>query len=225
MMQWIHKFDLFLCDFDGLLVNTEELHFLAYREMCQRRGYVLTWDLPRFFEAAHFKAAGLKEALYAEFPRLQKEEPKWETLYAEKKKIYQEFLLAGKINLMPGAYPLLEALQKNHLPRCVVTNSLYEQVEVIKKQQPILQTIPLWITREDYKKAKPSPDGYVVAIESLGKPGDKVIGFEDSTRGLQALLGAKVTQAVLISSPDHPQMEVKLPLGVRHFTSLADVSL
>ena len=224
-MEWIHKFDLFLFDFDGLLVNTEELHFLSYREMCRKRGCVLSWSLEKFFEAAHFKSTGLKEAIYAEFPQLEKEEPKWEVLYAEKKNIYQNLLMQGKINLMPGVSPLLEALQKHDLRRCVVTNSLYEQVEVIKQQQSILQTIPLWITREDYKEAKPSPDGYKTAMAKLGKPGDQTIGFEDSTRGLQALISAKVTKPVLICQPNHPQMGVKLPEGVLHFTSLSDVEL
>lgn len=224
-MKWIHKFTLFLFDFDGLLVNTEELHFLAYVEMCKKRGYSLKWSLPRFFEAAHFKSTGLKEAIYAEFPKLYAEEPNWEVLYAEKKNIYQTLLHAGKINLMPGVEALLEALEKNSLRRCVVTNSLYEQVEEIKKHQPVLQTIPLWITREDYKEAKPSPDGYKTAIAKLGKPGDKVVGFEDSTRGLQALLGAKVTQAILICPSEHPQMLSALPKGVLHFASMEDVTV
>ena len=222
-MKWIHKFDLFLFDFDGLLVNTEELHFFAYREMCRKRGYALSWSLERFFEAAHFKSSGLKEAIYSEFPQLEIEEPKWDVLYAEKKNIYQDLLKEGKINLMPGVEPLLEALQKHDLRRCVVTNSLYEQVEAIKKQQPILETIPLWITREDYKEAKPSPDGYKAAMSKLGQVGDKTIGFEDSTRGLQALVGAKVTQAVLICPLNHPQMAAKLPQGVLHVTSFADI--
>ncbi len=223
-MQWIHKFDLFLFDFDGLLVNSEELHFLAYQEMCLNRGYKLLWDLPRFFKAAHFKSTGLKEAIYAEFPKLYEEEPNWHVLYEEKKKSYQQLLEKGKINLMPGAKPLLEALEKQALRRCVVTNSLYEQVEVIKEQHPALQSIPHWITREDYEEAKPAPDGYLLAIKKLGKAGDKIIGFEDSTRGLQSLIAAKVNQPVLISPAHHPQMEGQLPTGVRHFTSLADIS-
>lgn len=223
-MEWIHKFDLFLFDFDGLLVNSEELHFLAYQEMCRARGYNLTWDLPTFFKAAHFKSTGLKEAMYAQFPKLYVEEPDWSILYAEKKEVYQLLLQKGQINLMAGAQALLEALEKNNLRRCVVTNSLYEQVEVIKAQHPALQSIPVWITREDYQEAKPAPDGYLEAIKRLGKPGDKVIGFEDSTRGLHALLAAKVTQAVLISPAHHPQMEGQLPKGVCHFTSLADIN-
>ncbi len=222
-MDWIHKFDLFLFDFDGLLVNTEELHFCAYVEMCKKRGYALKWSLPRFFEAAHFKSTGLKEAIYAEFPKLYEEEPKWDVLYAEKKNIYQMLLHAGKINLMPGVKPLLEALEKNNLRRCVVTNSLYEQIEAIKKQQPVLQTIPLWITREDYKEAKPRPDGYNTAIAKLGKPGDKIVGFEDSTRGLQSLLAANVTQAILVCPLEHPQMVSAIPKGVLHFTSLENI--
>ncbi|MGD0665742.1 MAG: HAD hydrolase-like protein, partial [Rhabdochlamydiaceae bacterium] len=47
-MDWTDKFDLFLFDFDGLLVDTEELHFKAYQMLCQGRGYKLPWDINRF---------------------------------------------------------------------------------------------------------------------------------------------------------------------------------
>ncbi len=206
-MKWIQQFDLFLFDFDGLLVNTEELHYAAYQEMCRRRGYSLQWTLSQFFEAAHFKATGLKEAIYRQFPALLEQESQWEVLYAEKKQYYQELLEKGDLSLLEGVEELLRALEQAGKRRCVVTNSAKIQVDLIKEKLPILKTIPIWITRENYHQPKPHPDGYLTAIQQLGKPEDKVIGFEDSTRGLQSLRDAGVPVALLICPPDHPQMK------------------
>ncbi len=207
MTQWIEKYDLFLFDFDGLLVNTENLHFAAYREMCKRRGYNLDWSLSEFFEAAHFSATGLKEGIYRKFPELFKKEPSWDVLYAEKKACYQELLEKGALFLLPGVEEVLIALEKAGKRRCVVTNSPKIQVDLIKEKLPLLKTIPMWFTRETYQNPKPHPEGYLTAIKQLGQPGDNVIGFEDSTRGLQALRGAGVQAALLICPPDHPQMK------------------
>jgi HAD superfamily hydrolase (TIGR01509 family) len=206
-MQWIQGFDLFLFDFDGLLVNTEELHCAAYRQMCHRRGYNLDWTLFQFFQVAHFDSTGLKNAIYQKFPELEKQEPRWEVLYAEKKQCYQELLEKGDLTLMPGVAELLRALEQAEKRRCVVTNSTKLQVDLIKEKIPLLQTIPVWFTREDYQQPKPHPECYLKAISQLGRPGDKVIGFEDSTRGFQALCDAGVPFPLLIGPPDHPQME------------------
>lgn len=205
-MQWIEQFDLFLFDFDGLLVNTEELHFKAYQEMCRRYGFDLSWTINQFFEAAHFDSAGLKTAIYTRFPDLLKKEPRWEVLYAEKKKIYEELLQKGTLTLMPGVEDVLKKLAFQNKKRCVVTNSARVQIELIKMQINVLNTIPHWFTREDYKLAKPAPDGYLTALAELKTEGDRVIGFEDSSRGFQSLKEAGVANRVLICPLDHPQL-------------------
>ncbi|MFI5334955.1 MAG: HAD family hydrolase [Chlamydiales bacterium] len=218
---WIRNYQLFLFDFDGLLVNTEELHFAAYVVMCKRRGCALKWTLERFFAAAHFDANGLKNAIYAEFPKLLAEEPRWEVLYAEKKQAYMELLQAGQLSLMPGVASLLKELHRKKVKQCVVTNSTKEQIESIKQLLPELTSIPHWLTREQYTNPKPDPECYQKAITEYAAPHDRVIGFEDSLRGFQALVGAGV-KGVLIAPLSHPQMS-SLPKNTVHFSSFEEI--
>ena len=69
-MNWIKSFQLFLFDFDGLLVDTEYLHYEAYLEMCSRRGFLLPWNFSRYSQAAHHHPLALRDQIYAEFPGL-----------------------------------------------------------------------------------------------------------------------------------------------------------
>ena len=207
-MNW-HDYDLICFDFDGVLVDSESLHFAAYKQMCAKRGFSLKWDDAQYAKYALYSADGLRQAILNEFPKL-KEFP-WETLYTEKKAALQT-LIETHVALMPGASEFLESLKG--LPTCVVTNSLRSQVETIKKRHPILQTIPRWITREDYSNPKPDPECYKLAIQGA----KKAIGFEDSPRGLSALLGSGA-EAILITDV-LPQEEVaKLPGSFRHVES------
>jgi len=222
-MRWIHQFQLFLFDFDGLLVNTEDLHFAAYQKMCRDRGFELNWDFESFCKAAHFSSTGLKDGIYAEFPALFDQEPRWDVLYQEKKAAYMGLLQEGKLQLLPGVSEVLEALQKADIRRCVVTNSTKEQVECIKQALPLLKSIPVWITREQYEKPKPAPDGYLKALDQMAKPEDKVIGFEDSFRGLTSLEAAGC-RGVLICPAFHPQMDSLQGKGVLHFESFSQIS-
>lgn len=218
-MQSLSQFDLFLFDFDGLLVNTEHLHYQAYLNMLVKRGHQTSLSFANFFELAHMSSSAWKEALYADVPGL---EPNWQILHEEKTKSYLELVAASKMELMPGAEALLKELKRLGKRRCVVTHSFLSQVQLIRAKIPALETLPHWITREDYEKPKPSSECYLRAIELYGKKGDRIIGFEDSLRGLRALMGTPAL-AVLICPKHHPLLEIALAEGGKHFESLGDV--
>ena len=217
---WIRLFQFFLFDFDGLLVNTEELQFLAYVRAMAKNGHELRWKYQKFCETAHLNSTALKEAICAEFPDLA---PRWQSLYEDKKQAYVDLIKAGKIQLMPGVEALLKELATAGIRRCVVTNSPAEHIELICEQLPILRTIPYWVTREQYHKPKPDPEGYLRAIALYGKPNDRIIGFEDSIRGLQALLKTPAA-AHLICPKDHPLLKEEVLGRARHFESLEEMS-
>lgn len=222
-MQWIHNYQLFLFDFDGLLVNTEELHYQAYINMCANRGFNLPWDFKRYSLAAHYYAEGLREQIYAELPALLAQEPDWSVLYQEKKRLFIQSVEQGAVQLMPGAYQLLGSLQKSNIKHCVVTHSAIELIQAIRKQHPVLDAIPHWITREDYKTPKPSPECYLTAIQRLAHPEDKIIGFEDIPRGLNALKQTRA-KAVLICPSDSAYLPELLKQEISHYPSLEAIS-
>lgn len=223
-MDWIHKFQLFLFDFDGLLVNTEEIHYLAYKRMCANRGIDFNWDFDRYCRIAHYSAHGLSEQIYGQFPQLKAAEPSWDVLYAEKKRAIIDLLNEGAVHPMPGAEQLLLALKEASIPRCVVTHSPDELVSVVRRKNPILDSIPVWFTREHYSHPKPHPECYFKAIQMLASPEDKIIGFEDTPRGLTALMETRATP-VLVCEINYPEISSFVSKGALHFPTLASVRL
>lgn len=216
-MRWVKDFELFLFDFDGLLVDTEKIHYLAYKKMCEEFNEKLDWSFKKFCFIAHTSSFKLKDSLRNSFPKLQQEE--WISLYKRKNNIYQKLLENEKISLMEGVENLLGTLKNKKM--CVVTNSVKVQTDIIKERIPILKKIPYWITREDYEKPKPSSQCYHSAILRYAKGTDRIIGFEDSLKGVLALIGTRA-KPVLVCSPSHPQM-LNIPKGVFHFSSLKDI--
>ena len=216
-MRWIERFDLFLFDLDGLLVDTERLHYQAYQALCQRYDVPLEWSFGEYLGIAHSSSEGLRESLCPLF-----EGRPWEELYEEKKTIYIELLNRGNLQLMPGVERLLKELASARVKRCVATHSSKEQVAAIKHFLPVLKTIPVWVTREDYERPKPHPDAYYKALELLMDPEDRVIGFEDSLRGFKALKET-IALPVLICDPNHPQMGDEHLQGAVHFPSFSQI--
>lgn len=221
-MQWIHDYQLFLFDFDGLLVNTEEIHYQAYQRMCAKHGVKLDLGFENYCKIAHYFSEGLSTRLYELYPDLKVQQPSWEILYAEKKQAMIDLLNEGAVQLMPGVDKLLKALQKASIKRCVVTHSAIELIDIIRKQHAIFDTIPVWITRELYSKAKPDSECYLKAIEMLGDPSDNIIGFEDSIRGLRALRGTRA-KPVIVCEPNYPEIPELVAEGVAYYRTFADI--
>lgn len=215
---FLEYFQFFLFDFDGLLVNTEHIHFQAYINMLSQEGYRLNWDFAQYCELAHINSDALKNQIYAEFPDL---DPDWQRLYETKKRMYMDLIQSGKVELMPGVEKLLSLLEEKKIRSCVVTNSFLPQILAIRSRLPILKTLPHWITREDYEAPKPSPEGYLRAIAMYGQKGDRIIGFEDSIRGLRALQQTPAV-SVLICPSHHPLLETIASEDVMHYESLEE---
>lgn len=223
-MQWINEYQLFLFDFDGLLVDTERLHYQAYLNMCANRGFSLSWTFERFCQSAHTDdASKLKKDIYSELPELYQMEPNWTVLYQEKKDCYMEVLQKQAPSLLPGAKQLLNYLDQYQIRHCVVTNSTKEQVQTIISTNPDLKTIPYWITREDYQNPKPAPDAYITAINQHARDNDSIIGFEDSVKGIRSLLHTKALP-VFVNQHPSSDLEEEIQTGkVLYFANLEEL--
>lgn len=221
-MDFTRNYQLFLFDLDGLLVNSEELHYRAYCTMLKQRGFDLPWDFAAYFQIAQQAADAPQRAIYKEFPMLQQMEPNWQVLYAEKKEAYKALLQQEPVPLLPGVEPVLRYLQKEAIQRCVVTHTARALVDIIRAQNPLLNTIEHWFCREDYSNPKPSPDGYLKAIATLADASWNIIGFEDSFRGMQSLMGTRA-RPVVVNSQDSALRARFQEQGISALTSLEEL--
>ena len=221
-MDWIQDYQLILFDFDGLLVNTEKLHFKAYKNMLAAHGLKLPWTFHDFCEIAHYSSDGLQKEIYRIFPQFKKMEPEWKLPYQEKKQAFLDLVDEG-VELMNGARELITALHTRGVKMCVVTHSAKVLVDKIRLQNPILDIIPYWLTREDYSHAKPNPECYITAINRYAAPEDKIIGFEDAPRGLMALMETRA-QPVIVCEISYPELPQFIKKGVVRLKSLHDLT-
>lgn len=221
-IKWVERVEGLLFDLDGLLVNTERLHFSAYIKVLDKRGYFLNWNFSTFCRMAHKGANTLQDAIYAHFPQLQKDTPDWQEIYQEKKATYLQMLKEGNIECMPGIDRLLEVIKSKKIKCCVVTNSPREETALIRQALPQLDIIPSWVTREQYKRPKPCPDAYLVALKKFKRKQENIIGFEDSWRGLKALQNAGI-RCVLISPSSHLPAHEEIQKDTICFDSFEDI--
>ncbi len=193
------QYTFFFLDLDGLLVDTERLHYEAYRKMCADRGFAIPWDFSAYCERAHRGSNFVQKGLYEELPKLYEQEPTWSNLYREKQCAILQIIASQGVSLMPGVEKLLDWIIHRKIRSSIVTHSPKALVDAIMYQQPMLSKIPYRVVREDYHMPKPFPDPYLTASKLYTSASDKILGFEDTLRGFDALHSAGISGVVISS--------------------------
>lgn len=97
------------------------------------------------------------------------------------------------IRLMPYAKEILEKLTTENKRLALVTSSYQTTVDTVLGQHGLLEHFEFFITREKVVYAKPNPEPYLLATETLGLPKENIMAIEDTSTGCAAAKGAGLT--------------------------------
>jgi beta-phosphoglucomutase len=174
------SFDAILFDFDGVLADTEPLHWECWAEVLKPLGVTLTWEYYRGHGVGVDDRGMLRTvAAGADPPR------KWEDLWAEypkKKELFRERTLAA-----PPFHPALDGLLgRLHLnyKLAVVSSSSRAEIEALLVAGGLRGHFDALVCAEDVprQRLKPAPEPYLLAAERTGARHPLVV--EDSAVGL-----------------------------------------
>jgi beta-phosphoglucomutase-like phosphatase (HAD superfamily) len=184
-----------LFDMDGLMVDTEPIHFLAFRAYTRKFGI----DLPESMMPAF---VGYSEAEnLADIKRAYRIEEPLEEMVAERRAIYLQLISTEPILPFPGFWELTAEARRRGLKQAVVSASAAEQVEIILRR--LFEARPdqgrperyfdAIVTGDDVSQSKPAPDLYLLAAERLGLPPAACLVFEDTPPGVASAVAAGMT--------------------------------
>jgi beta-phosphoglucomutase len=176
-------------DFDGVIVDTEPLHYAAFQRLLEPLGLGFSWeeyvatymgfdDRDAFIEAFKDSEAGLDPV------RLQE-------LIDRKAAVFQEVIRDG-INAYPGVISLVRAIRDHRVPLAISSGALRSDIAPILETLGITDCFDVIITAEDVARSKPDPECYVLALSRLNSfhsrdllP-EQVLAIEDTPAGIAA---------------------------------------
>ena len=197
-----------LFDFDGVLVDSEPVHYSCWYGLLQTVGIELTWDVyhGRFSGISHLglieQFAGLIDPPVA-IGRM------WE-IYREKQQLYKVKSEDGHL-LRAETRRLLRSLSGYR--KAVVTSSARADVETQLRNAGIRDCFEFVVCRDDVSALKPAPDCYLKAAELLGIRHALVL--EDSEPGKAAARAAGFEVLPVVNSADVPALlaeRLRIPL-------------
>ncbi|MGB8318536.1 MAG: HAD family phosphatase [Ignavibacteriaceae bacterium] len=163
-------------DNDGILVDTERLYFAATKNILA----TVNLDLTREMYIDYFLVQGNGTWHLAKKKGLSSEEIN--NLRNKRNVLYGQ-MLERECKIIDGAKEVVEALFGKYLMG-IVTSSRKDHFDLIHKPLGILKYFDFVLTGDNYKKFKPDPEPYLLAVEKSGFHKNECIAIEDSERGL-----------------------------------------
>jgi len=170
-------------DVDGLLVDTEPIHYESWGLIFQRHGlHISDEEYGKLF-------VGTSDLFVAQWlirKGHSSDEP--EVLVKEKAALFWENCIKAKP--LPGVVSLLEKL--NGSPMSVASSS---NLDVVKRMLngAGLESYFLYMTGGDeVENLKPAPDIYLLAVKKAGVSANECVALEDSESGASSAIAAGV---------------------------------
>jgi len=177
-------------DFDGVIVDSEPLHFGSLRDALAGEGVAITQQeyldhLLAYDDRSAIRIALERRGERAEPARLDRVEQAKVSLFAER---------IPQIPVFPGAVELIGALS-GRLPLAIASGARREEIEAILDGLGLRQAFVAVVGAQDAPRTKPDPAPYLEAARRLEgrasglRPGE-CVALEDSVPGVMAALAA-----------------------------------
>lgn len=202
-------------DFDGIIVDTEPIHFQAFQRVLQPLQLGYSWeeylekyigfdDRDAFREA--FTSAGklLDDGMLSD-------------LISRKAEVFESIVRQG-VKPYPGVIELIKSLSGS-LPLALCSGALQRDILPILEQFGLQDSFDVLVTADDVQSSKPDPESYILTLQRLVEsyPSSLIlpqgcIAIEDTPAGITSASGAGLN--VLAITNSYPAERLKGALAI-----------
>ncbi|MCK4565470.1 MAG: HAD family phosphatase [Verrucomicrobia bacterium] len=187
-------------DFDGIIVDSEPMHFRAFQDVLEPLGKGFPWEEYCETYIGFDDRDAFREAFKANGEKICARDLK--RMMAEKAEFFQQLVRAGKATPLPGAVELIKSIPRK-LPLALCSGALKEDILPILSNLGIEEAFSEVVTAEDTQKSKPDPAPYKLAIKKLGLDDPATaVAIEDTPVGIVSAKGAGLKVLAVTNSYD-----------------------
>lgn len=211
-------------DFDGIIVDSEPLHFRAFQKVLEPFAAGFSWD--EYVE--RYMGFDDRDAFREAFKvnHLPLDDDALTGLIAAKAALFHD-VTADEVVPYPGVVELVKALS-GRVPLAICSGALRSDIEPVLVMLGLVDAFDCMVTAEDVAASKPDPASYCLAIQRLQQlfpaaalTAGETVAIEDTPAGISSAKGAGMK--VLAVTNSYPAGE--LAAADRCVASLADISI
>ena len=202
----------FIFDLDGVIVDTAKYHYLAWKKLADELGVKFTEE-----DNENFKGVSRKRCLeiLLEMGNIQVSQEQFDSWLQEKNEDYLSYIATmDESEILPDVVKVLDYLKEKDIPMALGSAS--------KNARPILEKVKLIayfdtvVDGNAVTKAKPDPEVFVIAANTLGVAPEKCVVFEDALAGIEAANIAGMKSVGI----GNPEVLTEADFNFRDFTEI-----
>lgn len=172
-------------DMDGVLINTEPVHFSIWKQICAEQGFELEYEV--YESCIGSTVAYLQDLLQRAYGFSCRDNPEIQNRFAELKAEYYE---KNGLPEIAGAADAVRTLRSMGYTLAVASSSSPGYISSAMAKLGIADCFQMMFSGELVKHPKPAPDVFLETARQLGvQPADCLV-IEDSCNGSRAARAA-----------------------------------
>jgi HAD superfamily hydrolase (TIGR01509 family) len=212
------KLEAVIWDMDGVIADTIEPHYLAWKDEFAKKGIDYTRENFLHFFGQRNDAI-IRDALG---DGVSPEE--MNTINLAKQANFRRRAI-GHIRPLPGAVELIKSLYKRDIKQAIASSAPAENIEVITRSLGIKDCFQAVAYGSEVAESKPSPQIYLLAAKKIGVKPANCIVFEDAVAGVTgAKNGGMKCVAVTNTHPEESLKQADLVVETLENVSIDDLN-
>jgi beta-phosphoglucomutase len=186
--------DAVIFDFDGVIVNTEPIHYIAFQKILEPMNMGYDWEKYTLTYMGFDDRDAFREAFKTAGKTI--DDSTLQQLIDKKAVIFEEIITRG-VETYPGVIELITNLSKLNVPLAICSGALRSDIIPILNQLNIKKYFAHIVTAEDVPQSKPDPASYKKAKELLLDTfsenlnnSSHIYAIEDTPAGIESAKGA-----------------------------------
>lgn len=193
-----------LFDMDGVLINTEPMHFEIWKKVFKEKGIDIDYEhykgcigsTRRFLYDLIKEGYGVDVSVYEDLPE-------------RFSKLKDEMIKEKGIPRIEGAVETIRYLYDKGYKMAVASSSSQDYIESQMKTLGIDKCFKVLFSAENVEKPKPAPDVFLAAAGKLGAKPEECTVVEDSANGSRAAKAAGMT-CIGFRNPDSGNQDLSV---------------
>lgn len=167
-------------DLDGVLTDTAELHFQAWKRLADEEGIPFTRE-----DNEALRGVSRRRSLELLLGRRQVSEAQMQEMMERKNRYYRELIQQlSPADLLPGAAELLAELRQAGIKIAIASAS--KNARDVIARLGIADQVDAIADGYSVERQKPAPDLFLYAAQQLGVPPEACVVVEDAAAGIEA---------------------------------------
>ena len=168
-----------LWDMDGTLINSEELHWIAWRETMANEGILVTRE--QFLSTFGQRNDSIIPTILGSAATAEQ----IERIGQAKEQRYRQLVRQAGMAFEPGVATWLGRLKEEGWLQAIASAAPRANLDAVLQALAATDIFQGFVSAEDVRRGKPDPEVYLLAAARVGVPAARCIVVEDAVAGIE----------------------------------------